>query len=49
MDGIEQNLKWLNEGKLKYHETVLDGLEMAPEALIDLLNGKYKGRVVVKV
>lgn len=49
MEGIEQNLKWINEGKLKYCETILDGLEQAPQALIDLLNGKYKGRVVVKV
>lgn len=49
MEGIEQNLKWLNEGQLKSHETVLDGLEKAPEALIDLLKGKYRGRVVVKV
>lgn len=49
MEGIEQNLKWLNEKKLKYHETILDGLEKAPEALIDLIKGKYKGKVVVKV
>lgn len=49
MEGIEQNLKWLNEGKLKCHETVVDGLEMAPKALIDLMAGKYRGRVVVKV
>lgn len=49
MEGIERNLKWLNEGKLKYHETILDGLDKAPEALIDLMRGKYSGRVVVKV
>lgn len=49
MEGIEQNLKWLNEGKLKYDETVLDGLDQAPAALIDLMKGKYRGRVVVRV
>lgn len=49
MEGIERNLKWVNEGKIKYHETVLNGADKAPEALIDLLNGKYNGRVVVKV
>lgn len=49
MEGIEQNLKWIDEGKLKYCETILDGFEKAPQALIDLMNGKYKGRVVVKI
>lgn len=49
IEGIEQNLEWLNEGKLKNHETILDGLETAPEALIDLMKGKHRGRVVVKV
>lgn len=49
MEGIKQNMKWLNEGKLKYHETVLEGLEKAPEALIDLIKGKYRGRVVIKL
>ncbi|KAJ6646046.1 Prostaglandin reductase 1 [Pseudolycoriella hygida] len=49
MEGIGQNLSWLNEGKLKSFETVLEGLEKAPEALIDLMKGKYRGRVVVKV
>lgn len=49
MEGIQQNLTWIDEGKLKYFETILDGLENAPQALIDLINGKYKGRVVIKV
>lgn len=49
MEGIKQNLNWINDGRLKYHETVLDGFEKAPEALINLMNGRYMGRVVVKI
>lgn len=49
LQGIQQNLQWIKEDKLKVYETVLDGFEKLPNALIDLLHGKYTGRVVVKV
>lgn len=49
LEGIQQNLTWLNEKKIKSYETVITGFERAPEALINLLKGCYKGRVVVKV
>lgn len=40
---------WLAEGKIKYKEQVVDGLENAPEALNDLLLGRNFGKMVVKV
>lgn len=40
---------WLREGKLRYHETVVDGLERAPEAFIGLLQGRNFGKLVVRV
>lgn len=40
---------WLAEGKIKYKEQVVDGLENAPAALNDLLLGKSFGKMVVKV
>lgn len=40
---------WLAEGKVKYKEQVVDGLEKAPAALNDLLLGKSFGKMVVKV
>lgn len=49
MDGINQNLQWIAEQKVKCYETVLEGFEKAPEALTNLLKGQYKGRVVIKV
>ena len=36
-------------GKLKYRETVSQGLETAPEALIGLLKGKNFGKQLVKL
>ena len=40
---------WLAEGKVKYKEQVVDGLENAPAALNDLLLGRSFGKMVVKV
>lgn len=48
-DGIDQLQRWTNEGKLKYKETVTNGFENIPHALIDLLNGKNVGKSVVKI
>jgi NADPH-dependent curcumin reductase CurA len=36
-------------GKLKYRETVSQGLETAPEALIGLIKGKNFGKQPVKL
>ncbi len=41
--------KWLAEGKLKYRESVADGIENAPQAFIDMLSGKNFGKQVVKL
>ena len=40
---------WLKEGKLKYRESVAEGIESAPQAFIDMLGGKNFGKQVVKV
>jgi hypothetical protein len=37
------------EGKLRYRESVVQGLENAPRGLIDLLNGKNFGKQLVKL
>ena len=37
------------EGKLKYRESIVQGLENAPRGLIDLLNGKNFGKQLVKL
>ncbi len=40
---------WVKEGKVKFLEDVVDGLEYAPEAFIGLLTGKNFGKLVVRV
>ncbi len=40
---------WLKEGKLKYRESVAEGIENAPQAFIDMLGGKNFGKQVVKL
>jgi NADPH-dependent curcumin reductase CurA len=40
---------WLKEGKIKYREDVVDGLENAPQGLIGLLEGQNFGKLVVRV
>ena len=37
------------EGKLKHHETVVEGLRQAPRAFIGLLKGENLGKMLVKV
>ena len=40
---------WLADGKIRYREDVVEGLENAPRALIGLLRGEHFGKVVVKL
>jgi NADPH-dependent curcumin reductase CurA len=40
---------WLREGKIRYRETVVTGLEQAPDALIGLLRGENLGKMVVRI
>lgn len=41
--------QWLREGKLKYEETIMDGIEQAPAALIGMLQGQNTGKMLVKL
>ena len=40
---------WLKDGKIKYREDRIDGLENAPQAFIGLLEGKNFGKRVIRV
>jgi NADPH-dependent curcumin reductase CurA len=40
---------WVETGKIKYREDVVDGLENAPSAFLGLLEGKNFGKLVVRV
>ncbi|NYF54229.1 NADP-dependent oxidoreductase [Micromonospora purpureochromogenes] len=40
---------WLRDGKLSYDETIVDGIENAPEAFLGLLRGENLGKMLVRV
>jgi NADPH-dependent curcumin reductase CurA len=40
---------WVRDGKLAYRETVVEGIERAPEAFIGLLRGQNLGKMVVRL
>jgi NADPH-dependent curcumin reductase CurA len=40
---------WVREGRIKYREDVVEGLENAPPALIGLLRGENFGKLLVRV
>ena len=41
--------KWVNEGKIKWKETIFEGLENAPKAFIALFNGENFGKTLVRL
>ena len=45
----EDMSKWIKEGKLKSRETVVHGIENAPDALVKLFKGDNTGKMLVKV
>ncbi len=48
-EGLRQLAMWINAGKLKYHEQVVDGIENTPRAFIGMLRGENTGKQLVRV
>ena len=46
---LAQMSAWLAEGKIKFREQVVDGLENAPQAFIGMLEGRNFGKLVIRV
>ena len=46
---FSQMRDWLKEGKIKFREDIVDGLENAPQAFIGLLEGRNFGKLVIRV
>jgi NADPH-dependent curcumin reductase CurA len=41
--------KWISEGKMKWRETVIEGIENAPKAFLYLFKGENFGKMLVKI
>lgn len=48
-DFAKQMGEWVDSGKIKYREEIIDGLENAPDAFVGLLNGENFGKRVIRV
>jgi NADPH-dependent curcumin reductase CurA len=46
---FEKMSGWLADGSVRYDETIVDGLENAPQAFMDLLNGANTGKMLVRL
>ncbi len=44
-----QITKWIKEGKIKYNETIENGIENAPKALISMLRGGNIGKQLIRL
>jgi NADPH-dependent curcumin reductase CurA len=45
----EEMAGWLADGTVRYDETIMDGLENAPQAFMDLLDGANTGKMLVRL
>lgn len=48
-EGVAQMLKWVAEGRIRHHETIVEGLEAMPLAMNRLFDGDKLGKLMVHV
>ncbi|MCG8588586.1 MAG: NADP-dependent oxidoreductase [Proteobacteria bacterium] len=48
-EGMEKLSAWVAEGKLRYAEDIVDGLEQAPQAFLKLFDGSHSGKLIVRI
>jgi NADPH-dependent curcumin reductase CurA len=48
-DFIREVPQWIKEGRVKYREDIVDGLENAPQTFMGLLKGKNFGKQLIRV
>jgi NADPH-dependent curcumin reductase CurA len=48
-EALRRLAPWVGEGRLRYREDVVEGLEHAPRAFIGLFRGENRGKLLVKV
>jgi len=48
-EAVSQLGQWVSEGRLRYREEILDGLEQAPAAIARLYSGKNNGKLLIRL
>ncbi len=48
-EGLARLTRWVQEGRIKYREDVVEGLENAPSAFAGLMEGKNFGKQLVRI
>ena len=48
-DYVETMAGWIQEGKVKWRETIREGLDSAPQALLDMFEGGNIGKMMIKL
>jgi NADPH-dependent curcumin reductase CurA len=48
-DFVREVSGWLKEGRIRYREHIVDGLEKAPEAFLGMLKGENLGKALVRL
>jgi len=46
---VQQMSHWLDSGRVKFCEDIVDGLKNAPRAFIGVLEGRRFGKLVIRV
>ncbi|CAG8527036.1 30702_t:CDS:2 [Gigaspora margarita] len=50
MESFQKEMgEWLKQGKLKYKEDIVEGIQNAPQAFVNILTGKKFGKMIVKI
>lgn len=47
-EAITHLSKWMEDGKLKYTETIIEGFDNLPVAFLGLFSGKNQGKMLIK-
>ena len=48
-EALDQLAEWCRDGVITPHEHIVEGFENLPKALIDQLEGRSQGKVIVRV
>jgi NADPH-dependent curcumin reductase CurA len=41
--------RWIREGKIRYRDDIVEGLDQAPSHLLRLFSGEHRGKLMVKL